>query len=174
MTSVTETHDEKETLSVEVLLPGQDPRGSASSLFVRTRKALIEREGGRCFVCGGQEATVGPLEAHHCPIEHSVAIMVDWDLVKRDCLAGEFGFSQAQRDAAKAFDWAAFDPADPFSFVDNMMVNGLLLDKAHHIGKDEGIHSMPHPLWLAQRYAKEGYKFSEVEIIHHQSYEEPK
>jgi hypothetical protein len=27
---------------------------------------------------------------------------------------------------------------------------------------------MPHPVWIAQRYGKEGYQFSSVEIIHHE------
>ena len=65
------------------------------------------------------------------------------------------------------FDWANFDPADPMTFVDDMRVNGLILCKKHHIGKDEGIHCLPHPIWIAQRYGQEGYQFSNVEIIHH-------
>jgi predicted restriction endonuclease len=53
-------------------------------------------------------------------------------------------------------------------FVDDMTVNGMLLCKAHHIGKDEGMHALPFPIWVAQKYGKEGYQFSAVEIIHHQ------
>lgn len=58
---------------------------------------------------------------------------------------------------AAAFNCDAFDPADPYTFVDDMTVNGLLLGKAHHTGKDVGIHDMPFPLWIAQKYAREGY-----------------
>ena len=65
------------------------------------------------------------------------------------------------------FDWANFDPANPYTFVDDMTVNGLILCKDHHIGKDEGVHALPHPIWIAQRYGQDGYKFSEIEIIHH-------
>ena len=47
-----------------------------------------------------------------------------------------------------------------------MSVNGLLLCKKHHTGKDEGIHDLPHPLWIWQKYAPEGCKMSDVEVIH--------
>lgn len=156
MPPVTEVHEEKETLAVDVNLPGHEAR-TTTALFTRTRKQLIEREAGRCFVCQRTAEEVGhPLEAHHHPVERSFAEMVDWSegsLIRRDF---------------PNFDWANFDPADPYKFVDDMTVNGLLICKDHHIGKDEGIHAMPFPIWLAQRYGREGYQFSSVEIIHHE------
>ena len=156
MPPVTETHEEKETLTVDVNLPGHDPRVT-TPLFTRTRKALIERERGRCWVCGGTaESTGHPLEAHHHPIERSFAEMIDWS-----------EGSQIRRDFPR-FDWASFDPADPYTFVDDMTANGLLVCKAHHIGRDEGIHALPFPMILAQKYGKEGYQFSSIEIIHHE------
>lgn len=170
MSDVSEQHAERETLSVEVNIPGHDPR-TVTPVFRHTRQQLIERDGGRCYISGDTAEEDGhPLEAHHYPIERSLANMIDWNLVRADAEAGELGISQAQRDAARAFDWDAFmsaQPFDPYTFVDNMLVNGVLLAKKHHIGKDEGIHAMPHPLWIAQRYALEGYQFSDVEIIHH-------
>jgi hypothetical protein len=30
------------------------------------------------------------------------------------------------------------------------------------------VHALPEPVWLAQRYGKEGYQFSSIEIIHHE------
>ena len=51
--------------------------------------------------------------------------------------------------------------------VDQFVLRGRRCE-AHHIGKDEGIHTMPHPLWVWQRYAPEGYRLSDVEIVHHQ------
>lgn len=168
--STEQNHEQKETLTVDVIIPGHEPR-TATALFEHTRKQLIERDCGRCYISGMTAEESGhPLEAHHHPIERSLANMIDWSLVRRDAEAGELGATQAQRDAAKAFDWDAFmnaQPFDPYSFVDNMLVNGMLLAKQFHTGKDEGIHDMPHPLWIAQRYGKEGYKFSDVEIIHH-------
>jgi hypothetical protein len=158
----TKAHEEKETLSVEVNIPEHKQRGSASALFVRTRKQLIDRDGGKCFICGRNEQESGyPLEAHHSPIERCVAEIIDWELFKKDALSGLLG------EHIKTFDWANFDSQDPYSFVDNMMVNGALLCKDHHIGLDEGIHTLPYPLWIAQKYVKNGYKFSDFEIIHH-------
>ena len=168
MSDVTQDHAEKETLVVDINLPGHEARGSASALFVRTKKQLAERDGPHCWVCGRTADEAGPLEAHHFPIERSTAMGIDWALVRRDCEAGEFGLTAGQRAAAKSFDWTGFDPADPYSFVDNMLVNGLLLDKEHHTAKDSGIHDMPHPLWVFQRYARSGYRFSATEVIHHE------
>jgi hypothetical protein len=159
--TTTQIHEEKETLAVEVNIPGHEER-TTTALFTRTRKQLITREGGRCFICGGTVETTGhPLEAHHHPVERSLANMVDWALFRSECEAGMWG------PHAQSFDWSKFDPADPYSFVDDMTVNGLLLCKAHHTGKDEGIHDMPYPLWIAQKYGQEGYQFSDVEVIHH-------
>ncbi|MDB5777625.1 MAG: hypothetical protein JWP38_3758 [Herbaspirillum sp.] len=158
---VTEVHEEKNTFQVDVNIPGHDPRVS-TPLFHRSRLALIAREGGRCWISGMTAEEAGhPLEAHHHPIERSFATMIDWARFSKDCLAGMWGAH------AQAFDWTSFDPADPYMFVDDMTVNGVLLAKQFHIGKDEGTHCLPYPVWVAQKYGIEGYKFSDVEIIHH-------
>lgn len=170
--AVTDTHEEKETLAVDVMLPGHEARVT-TPLFLRSKKLLMEREGGRCFICGATAEESGhPLEAHHHPIERSLANLINWERVAEQAKSGEFG----QR--AADFDWDGFFidaktvaspavkghpaaqyrvPADPYLFVDDMTVNGLLLCKQHHTGKDAGIHAMPFPLWIAQRYAIEGY-----------------
>lgn len=158
---MTAAHEEKETLSVEVEIPEHADRGSATPLFLRTKKILVERVGGRCYVCNGTEAEVGPLQAHHYPLERSLAMAWDWQRFIADCQAGKWGVY------CQAFHWAGFDPvSDPYKFVDDMSVNGLLLCEHHHIGKDEGIHTLPHPLWIWQKYAPDGYRMSDVEIAH--------
>lgn len=154
-TPVTEVHEQREFIEVAVYIPGHEPRGNASALFERSRKKLIARD-KVCWICGCTgEQTGHPLEAHHHPVERSFAEMIDWG-----------PNSQIRRDHP-TFNWASFDPKDPYTFVDDMEHNGRLLCKAHHVGKDEGIHMLPHPIWLAQRYGREGYKFSDVEVIHH-------
>jgi hypothetical protein len=160
--SVEKIHEERETLSVDVNLPGHEPRVT-TSLFTHSKKKLLEREGGRCFVCGRTAEQAGhPIESHHHPIERSLANMIDWDRFRQDCEAGMWGSH------AKAFDWSTFSESDPYSFVDDQMVNGLLLCADHHRGKDEGIHMLPYPLFIAQRYGKEGYQFTPSEVIHHE------
>jgi hypothetical protein len=162
MSEVTQVHEEKETLAVDVNIPGHEAR-TTTARFTHTKKLLLERDGGRCYVCGATAESSGhPLEAHHHPIERSLANMIDWDRFRAECEAGMWGKH------AQGFDWSSFDPSDPYTFVDDMTVNGLLLCKAHHTGKDEGIHDMPYPLWIAQKYGQDGYEFSEVEVIHHE------
>ena len=120
MSPVTEVHEEKLTLAIDINTPGHAPRGSATPLFIRTKKILIERVGGRCFVCNGDAAQVGPLQAHHYPIERSLATEWDWPKFIADCRAGMWGIY------AQAFHWEGFDPvSDPYKFVDDMRVNGL-------------------------------------------------
>ena len=162
MADVTEIHEEKETLIVDINIPGHEARVT-TQLFKDSKQLLIKRVGGRCWVCNKTALESGlPLEAHHHPIERSLANMIDWDLFKTDCEAGIWGHYTA------AFNWDKFDANDPYPFVDDMTVNGLLLCKEHHTGKNEGIHDMPYPIWITQRYGKEGYQFTAKEIIHHE------
>lgn len=154
-TDVTKTHAERETLAVDVNLPGHAPR-ETTALFTRTRRELLAQPGAACFICGAKHTHDAPLEAHHHPIERAFAEMID------------FGPGSPLRAQFPEFDWPAYDASgDPYLFVDDMRVNGLLLCKKHHIGKDEGIHALPYPVWVAQRYGRDGYQFSDVEILHH-------
>ena len=154
MTDVTQVHEEKETLVIDVNLPGHDPRVE-TPLFRKTRDSAIKYAGSRCWVCNRTaEESGAPLEAHHYPIERSFAEMVDWSEGSR------------VRKDFPAFDWASFDPSNPYTFVDDMNINGLILCKFHHTHADSGIHYLPHPIWIAQRYGKDGYDFSATEIIH--------
>lgn len=158
-----ETHEQKATLSVDVFLPGHDPR-TTTTLFRRTKQKLMAlasllvfkpwRAKGRCFICNQTGDEVGqPLEAHHFGVERAfVDAPLRWDLIKMDF---------------PNFNWADFDPTHPESFVDDMLAQGVLLCKAHHTGKDTGIHTLPFNLWLMQKYLPEGTKFTPDEVIHH-------
>jgi hypothetical protein len=160
--SVEKTHEEKETLKIDILLPGHDPR-ETTALFTHSKKLLMEREGHRCSVCGRTPEEAGPLESHHHPIERSLANMIDWNLFAKACKEGKWG------PHAQAFDWASFDgDKDPYKFVDDQTVNGLLLCADHHRKNGEGIHAVPYPFFIAQMYGKEGYPFTPEEILHHE------
>lgn len=178
---ITAAHDEVETLKVDVKIPEHVERGSASATFTKTRLQLIDREGGRCWVCGRTEEESGhPLEAHHHPIERCFAEEIDWHLFAAHAKLGHWG------PHAAAFDWDGFFvqgaapatdgqatlavasvPKDIYLFVDDMNANGMLLCKDHHTVGDEGIHTLPFPIYLAQKYAKEGTVFTDKEVIHH-------
>jgi hypothetical protein len=182
--SVEQVHEQKETLSIDILIPGHAAR-KETALFERSRKKLIERQGGRCFVSNMTAEELGhPLEAHHHPIERCFAEIVDWERFAKDCKAGHWG------PYAAAFDWEKFFegatrvvvkaaetplhndvtrllPKDPYLFVDDMTVNGLLIGKQFHTQKDQGIHMTTFPDWIIQKYAIEGYRMTPTEVIHH-------
>lgn len=153
--SVTEVHEERETLVVDVNLPGHDPR-TTTALFRHTREQLIKREEGRCWICGRTAEESGfPLEAHHSGIERSYATApIDWEKVKLDF---------------PNFDWVSFDESKPLDFVDNMLAQGLLLCKDHHTHPETGIHTVPWPIFIMQRYLKAGYQFNKLEKIVHEA-----
>jgi hypothetical protein len=160
---MTDAHEEKETLSVDVDIPTHDPR-KTTALFIKTKRMImkigsllgftIRRPAGRCWICGKTEAELGaPLEAHHFGIERCyISAQLRWDLIQEDF---------------PIFDWKHFNPAKPETFVDNMSSQGILLCKQHHTGKDTGIHMLPWNLWLMQRYLCDGTAFNPKEIIHH-------
>ena len=180
--SVDQVHEEINTFQVDVFLPGHAARVT-TALFKKSRLWLLDHVAGRCWIClRTAEETGHPIEAHHYPIERSFAEMID------------FSPDSPIRKDFPDFDWEKFSigatwedvpawtdpdsgeqvppcqwyrPADPYLFVDDMKVNGRALCKPHHIGKDEGVHGLPEPVWLAQRYAMDGVRFSKVEIIHH-------
>jgi hypothetical protein len=125
-----------------------------------------------------------PLEAHHFPVERSLANMWDWERFSVDCKAGRWGPHAQSFDWEKFFEGARIEqrecivnghqftvtrkvPRDPYLFVDDMTVNGLLLSKKFHTAENAGIHMMPFPLWVAQKYGVEGYTFSDETTIHH-------
>lgn len=151
---VTKMHEEKNTFHVDVNIPGHAPR-TTTALFRKSRLHLIERDKG-CWVCGRNAEESGyPLEAHHSGIERSFATApIDWSIVKKDY---------------PDFAWDAFDESRPLDFVDDMIGQGMVLCKDHHTHPETGIHVVPWPIFVMQRYLKAGYKFNDLEVIVHQS-----
>jgi len=165
MEDVTKDHEEKETLLVDVILPGHEQRVT-TTLFSHTRDLLLKMDGGRCFVCERTAEEAGePLEAHHWLIERALANAADWQEFVRFV-------GLLYRLTARAHDFVLTHPLGPpdgdiMAFVDDMTVNGMLLCKLHHTGKDSGIHDLPEPLWAVQAYGRDGYTFSSVETLAH-------
>jgi hypothetical protein len=177
-TPVTEDHEQTETLKTDVIEPGHETRGAATPLFKRTRLALIQREQGKCWLSGLTAKELGPLEAHHWPVERCWAERWDWPRFAKAAQSGKFG------PGPQGFDWTDFFKGgvtitapdtgkpfckvrDPYLFVDNMLVNGRLLGKQFHVHVDAGAHNLTESQWLAQGFLAEGYKFSPTEVIHH-------
>lgn len=156
-------HEQKETLSVDVIIPDH-PKRTTTALFTKTKRLLmhaatalgfnVKREAARCWICNKTAAEVGkPLEAHHFGIERAyIDANIRWNVVQQDF---------------PIFDWKNFDPAKPEEFIDNMSAQGILLCKEHHTGKGTGVHDLPFSLWIMQRYLADGTRFSPTEVISH-------
>lgn len=130
-------HERKETLVLDYWIPNHVDR-TTSSVFRHTRKHLIEdNPDAKCEVCGVKEG----LELHH-RLEYCFANALDWDKVKKDF---------------PDFDWKSFDPKDPFTFVDSQWNANVILCNAHHTGKNSGIHKLPHPIFIIQKYLKDDF-----------------
>jgi len=153
------SHQEKKTLSMLVNIPEHKDR-TVTSLFRNTRKTLkhltprfvFHANPGKCFICGQTEQQLSsPLQAHHFGIERCFAEGdINWNIVKEDF---------------PDFNWAIFNPLQPYQFVDNMATQGMMLCETHHIGKDTGIHNLTFSLWIMQRYLKSGYQYNDREIL---------
>lgn len=163
MSDVTQDHDEKETIVIDVTLPGHDARVT-TPLFSRTRDELIKREGNRSFVTGKTEEEVGsPLEAHHFFLERCLANAVDWTEFCRYIADMTTMFERAN-------EFCKANPAldDVMMFCDDMTVNGMLIEKKLHTGEGEGIHFLPFPLWQLWRYGKQGFVFDHGDAVYHE------
>lgn len=138
-----EEHLLKETLEVTEIVPGHGER--ESEIFNKSRHQIIKVEKRPCYFCGAVDTHEAPLEAHHSPIEFSLANDVD------------FGPDAQIRKDFPAFDWKNFDlkGGDPFLFVDSVF-NLVPVCRPCHTGKNRGIHAKPYPFVIIRRYVKKG------------------
>ena len=163
VTVTTAAHVDQSTLTISIYDPEHAQRVTTPT-FTRTRDEILKDE-TVCWLCGQTADVVGPLELHHNSVERMFAEIIDWQLIKDAAFDGQIGWTENQRELNKNYDWDTFMsavPFDPYIWTDNMHCNGIPICKAHHTGKDEGIHSMDYPRWLAQRYIKADYKYSDV------------
>ena len=134
-------HEQRLTISVDVFIPDHPDR-TATPIFDATRRKLIEHDPDACcFICGTKEN----LELHHQIVEWCDSTAVNWDKVKAE---------------SPDFDWEAFDPNHPETFIDSEWNAKLVLCKKHHTGKDHGIHMLPEPIWRLQKLKKDEFIFS--------------
>jgi hypothetical protein len=160
--SVTDIHEEKETLVEDFNVPGHEDR-TETPLFVHSRHEVLVQDGARCFVCGETEAETGhPLELHHVWIERSLANGVTWSLF---CLF----ITALKKLVDRAYDFCQANPnlPDIMTFVDDARINGMILCLKHHVGKGTGIHFIDFPHWLFQCFGQEGYQYTPDEKLHH-------
>jgi hypothetical protein len=64
---------------------------------------------------------------------------------------------QTGENIGQAFNWDEV-AENPDIFVDSPQ-NMIVLCKTHHISAKKGIHNVPFPNWVLQKYPKQGFEF---------------
>ena len=87
------------------------------------------------------------VETHHFYCEKALQNVYDWELF------GEFaqGSRNLQTGEPLDFNWAEV-ALNPDIFVDSPQ-NMIVLCKEHHRSGNRGIHHVPFPEWIAQKFA---------------------
>lgn len=187
MTAPANEHEFKHTTAADVFYPEHAPR--VESPTFRKTKHDGKLAGDVCAISGHADG----LEYHHVFCEAAYTNAVDWQLVKDvatgrktqlpliDLDTGEPWLDERGNQklwpatgsllhfivtlaAARGFDWEAFDPAKPETFVDSP-ANMLPLQAKYHRLASHGMHELPLPLWIFQAFPRvPGFVFSPDEL----------
>lgn len=128
---VVAAHVQRVTLHITEHIPAHEDRAKSPyhHYFEAARKRLKALGKYQCWICGTEQN----LEAHHTLVEESLKYGVD---VKRfEQLYPEFGICSDE---------------DFLKFVEGES-NLTILCRTHHTGI-LGIHVLPYPLWVTQRF----------------------
>ena len=174
-------HLVKVTLEESEYYPDHPPR-TESPTFRQTKRDGKKR-GMRCAISG---QLVG-LEYHHIFCEEADMLAVCWQTMKgigtgeitelpvldlvTDQPTGEMApathflcYWLVKIAAARGFDWAAFDPEKPDTFVD-ALENMLVLNEKYHRAKNHGIHMKTFPTYVMQALPrKQGFVYTADEL----------
>lgn len=131
-------HEFKEDIQVDIYYPNHSQR-TESNLFVRTKHHLVDVLDTPCWICGSKDKR----EVHHFHCEWAFGNAVDWDQMKT---------------MHPDFDWSTFKNTE--DFIDSEY-NMMVLCEQHHRAQDAGIHMLPYPIWIAQKFIKSGFILSE-------------
>lgn len=127
-----------------------------TSLYRKTRKELCENRNLPCFICGKTKTKDGiSLQIHHFYCEKAAQNAIDW------VAFGEFANLcyniQTGENLGDKFDWKEVEK-DPNLFVDSIY-NMVVLCQEHHISGKKGIHHVPFPEWILQKFGKDHFQF---------------
>jgi len=147
-------HTRKITCHYTVQYPEHDKRVS-STIYKKTHDELCNNKKLPCFICGKHQNRDSPLETHHFYCEKAAQNAIDWQKF------GEFAKKchniQTGENIGEHFDWKEVEK-NPDIFVDSPY-NMIVLCKEHHISGNKGIHHVPFPDWILQKFAKNGFQF---------------
>jgi len=173
-------HEFKETLTDDVFYP--DHTRVDTPTFTRTKREG-KKNGDVCAISGQTEG----IEYHHVFCEDAFTDAVDWVLVKKVAIGevkelpvldpktslptgATYPVSKSLLGMvlaitiARGFDWHAFDPAKPETFVDSA-ANMLVLHERYHRAADVGIHHHTLPIWGFQGWPRvPGFIYSPAEL----------
>lgn len=173
-------HEFKASVVEDIYYP--DHTRVSTPTFERTKHEGHAR-GDVCAISGRRMG----LEYHHMICEDAFTDSIDWATVRgvalgeitvlpvlhpdTDLPTGEtFNAKQSllwallQITIIRGFDWRAFDPAKPETFVDAAQ-NMLVLGEKYHRARIHGIHGSSWPIWVRQAFpSTPGYVFSPDEL----------
>jgi hypothetical protein len=131
--------------------PKHEPR-KVSPIYRRTHLNMKHMP---CFICGKTNKKDNiHVETHHFYIEKAGENAIDWKVFGEfadKCYNIQTGESLAQ------FDWSVV-ATNPDLFVDSEQ-NMIILCKQHHTSGKYGIHHVPFPDWILQKFPKDGFQF---------------
>jgi len=115
-----------------------------SAIYNKTHRQL---KGMPCFICGKTKEMGAKVETHHFYCEKAMQNVYDWELF------GEFaqGVRNLQTGEPLDFNWAEV-ALNADIFVDSPQ-NMIVLCREHHRSGNRGIHHVPFPEWIAQKFA---------------------
>jgi len=126
--------------------PPHEPRKN-SSLYNKTHK---EMKNIPCFICNKSG-----IETHHYFIEWAAMNAIDW---KKFGEASPYLYNPQTGVNINQFDWTQV-AHQPELFIDSHH-NMITLCKEHHTSGRRGIHHVPYPDWILQKFSN-GFVFLE-------------
>jgi hypothetical protein len=150
-----ESHERHMSNHYTVNYPNHEPRTN-SAIYRKTHNKMCIEKNMPCFICSKRHSPDGiPMETHHFYCEKAAENAIDWTKF------GEFAKTchniQTGENIGAKFDWTAV-AENPDIFVDSPQ-NMIVLCKEHHISGTKGIHHVPFPDWILQKYPKDGFQF---------------
>jgi len=127
--------------------PKHEPRKN-SSLYNKTHKQMKDIP---CFICNKNG-----IETHHYFIEWAATNAIDWSKFGE---ASKYLYNPQTGVNINQFDWQEVSKT-PEIFIDSHH-NMITLCKEHHRSGRRGIHHVPYPDWILQKFSVDNFTFLE-------------
>jgi DNA gyrase/topoisomerase IV subunit A len=148
-------HIKKMTNHYTTHYPSHEPRKN-STIYTKTHHELCHVRDLPCFICRKTNKKDGCItETHHFYVEKAGENAIDWHTFgehAKICYNIQTG-----ENIGDTFDWNEV-AKNPDIFVDSKY-NMIVLCKEHHTSGNKGIHHVPFPDWILQKYAKKDFEF---------------